>query len=50
MVLEVKNLAAIAGDIRGVGLIPGSGESLGVGQVFLPGEYHVQRSLAGYSL
>ena len=34
---------------RDAGLIPGSGESLGAGQVFLPGEYHVQRSLGGYS-
>jgi len=34
---------------RDEGLIPGSGESLGAGQVFLPGEYHVQRSLGGYS-
>ena len=29
MALEVKNLPANAGDIRDVGLIPGSGRSLG---------------------
>jgi len=36
------------------GSIPGSGRSLGGGhgnplQYFLPGEYHEQRSLVGYS-
>ena len=33
------------------GLIPGSGRSLGEGNgnPFLPGEFHGQRSLAGYS-
>ena len=51
----VKNLPADAGDRRNTGLI------LGVGKiswrrawqptlVFLPGESHGQRSLAGYSL
>ena len=30
--------------------IPGSGRSPGEGAVFLPGELHGQRSLAGYSL
>ena len=45
----VKNLPANAGDI---GLIPGSGRSLGVGNgspVFLPGKFHGQKSLVvGY--
>ena len=49
----VKNLLASAGDIRDLGLIPGSGRSPGVGDgrppVFLPGEFHGQRSLVGYS-
>ena len=38
--LVVKNLSANAGDLRDVGLIPGSGRS--------PGESHEQRSLEGY--
>ena len=47
----VKNLPASA---RHVGLIPGLGSSPGVGKwqptpVFLPGKFHGQRSLAGYS-
>ena len=48
----VKNLPANAGDIRDVGLIPGSGrfpwrrERLPI-PVFLPGKYHGQRSLVG---
>ena len=51
----VKNLPADATDVRDVGLIPGLGRSLGVGHgnpppVFLPREYHGQRSLAVYSL
>ena len=51
MELVVKNLPASAGD---GGLIPGSGRSPGKGNgnptpVFLPGESHGQRSLAGYS-
>ena len=50
----VKNLPAHAGDIGDLGLIPGSGRSPGGGMqptpVFLPGEFHGQRSLAGYSL
>ena len=29
---------------RDAGVIPGSGESLGAGQIFLPGEYHVQKA------
>ena len=50
----VKNLPANAGDIRVASLIPGSGRSPGERAwqptpVFLPGESHGQRSLAGYS-
>ena len=50
--LVVKNPPANAGDIRNLGLIPGLGRSPGGGQghllpVFLPGESHGQRSLAG---
>ena len=50
----VKNLPANAGDTSDVGLIPGSRRSPGGGHgnptpVFLPGESHEQRSLAGYS-
>ena len=53
-VLVLKNPPANAGDIRNVGLIPGSGRSPGEGNgkptpVFLPGESHEQRSLAGDS-
>ena len=48
------NPSANAGDIRDVGSFPGSGRSPGGGhgnpfQLFLPGESHGQRSLAGYS-
>ena len=48
----VKRLAYNAGDL---GLIPGLGKSPGEGNdnpltpVFLPGEFHGQRSLMGYS-
>ena len=53
MKLVVKNLPASAGDARDVGSIRGSGRSPGRGHqftpVFLPGEFHGQRSLAGYS-
>ena len=48
----VKNLPANAGDKRDVSLIPGSGRSPGGGNgnpVFLPGKFHGQRNLAGYS-
>ena len=48
MVLVVKNTLANAGD---PGLTPGSGRSPGEGgtsPVFLPGEFHGQRSLVGY--
>ena len=54
--LEVKNPPAKAGDIRYSGSIPGLGSSPGGEhgssehtQVFLPGESHGQRSLAGNS-
>ena len=54
MALVVKNLLANAGDLRVVSSIPGSGRSPGGGHkptpVFLPGESHGQKSLAGYSL
>ena len=51
--LVVKNSPANAGDIGDSGSIPGSGRSSGGGHcnptpVFLPGESHGQRSLAGY--
>ena len=54
VVLVVKKLPANAGDIRDVGLIPGSGKfpwkrAWQPTPVFLPGEAHGQRSLAGYS-
>ena len=53
VVLVIKNLPVNAGDIRDIGLIPGLGRSPGEGNgnplVFLPGETHGQRSLAGYS-
>ena len=53
MLLAVKNLPVIAGDIRAVGSVPGLGRSLGrpwqPTPGFLPGESHGQRSLVGYS-
>ena len=49
VVLVIKNLPANAGDIRDVGLISELGRSPGSTLVFLPGESHGQRSLAGYS-
>ena len=54
MALMVKNLPANAGNVRGVGSIPGSGRSPGVGndnslQYTCLGESHGQRSVAGYS-
>jgi len=39
-------------DVRDLGSIPGSGRSPGEGNstpAFLPGEFHRQRNLAGYS-
>ena len=52
--LVAKNLPANAGDIKDAGLIPGSGRfpwrrPWQPSPVFLPGEFHGQRSLAGYS-
>ena len=48
----VENLPANAGDTRDTGSVPGCGRSPGAGHsnplVFLPGESHGQRSLAGY--
>ena len=43
----VKNPLANAGDIRDIGSVPGLARS--PGGVFLPGESHGQRSLAGYN-
>ena len=50
----VKNLTARAGDTRDAGLVRRSERSSGAGksnplQYFLPGKFHGQRSLAGYS-
>ena len=50
----LKSPHADSGDVRDVGVIPGSGRCPGGGTslcipVFLPGTYHRQRSLAGYS-
>ena len=52
--LVVKNLPAKAGDEGDMGSIPGLGRSPGEGNwqptpVFLPGESHGERSLAGCS-
>ena len=48
-----KSSAWNTGDVRDSGSIPGSGRSPGEGNgnppVFLPGESHGQRNLAGYS-
>ena len=54
LVLVVKNLPANAGDIRDTESIPGWGRSLGGGNgnpapVFLPEEFHGQRSLVDYT-
>ena len=52
MELVVNSPPANAGDIRDAGSIPGSGRSPGEENgtpVFLPGKFHEQRSLAGYS-
>ena len=48
----VKNLPANGEDAGDLGLVPGSGRSPGGGNsnpppVFLPGEFHGQRNLAG---
>ena len=49
-----KNPPASTGDSRDIGSIPGSGRSRGIGNwkpnpVFLPGEFHRERNLVGYS-
>ena len=49
-----KSLPANAGDTRDVNSMPESGRSSGEGiakplQYFLPGEFHEQRNLVGYS-
>ena len=53
MALVAQNPPANLGDARDAGSIPGSGKSPGVGSgnppVFLPGKFHEQRKLAGYS-
>ena len=54
MTQVVKNPPANAGDVRDIGSISGSGRSPagGHGNLFhgeLPGEFHGQTSLAGYS-
>ena len=55
VVLVVKNLPASAGDTRDMGVILGSVRKIPWSRkwqhrpVFLPGEFHGQRSLAGYS-
>ena len=48
--LSVRNSPASAGDTRDTGSIPGSGRrAQQPTPVFLPGKFHGQRSLAGYS-
>ena len=54
MTQMVKNLPAMQKTwVRSLGLNPESGDPLGKGMattpVFLPGEFHGQRSLVGYS-
>ena len=51
MVLAVRNPPANAGDLRDKGSIPGSGRSSRwqPTPVFLPGEFHGQKGLAGCS-
>ena len=54
VVLVVKNWPANAGDVRDMGLIPGSEKipwrrAWQPTPVFLPGESHGQRNLVGYS-
>ena len=54
MVQGVKTLPSNAGEARDVNLMPGSGISSEEGitkplQYFLPGEFHEQRNLVGYS-
>ena len=52
--LVVKSLPTNVGDVRDEGLIPGSGKipwrrAWQPTPIFLPGESHGQRSVAGYS-
>ena len=47
--LSITNPHASTGDIRDSGLILGLGRSPGGGHVVLPGKFHGQRSLSGYS-
>ena len=52
--LMVKNPPANAGDVRDIGSIPGCGKipwsrKWQPTPVFLPGQFHGQRSLVGYS-
>ena len=51
LMLVVRNPPSNAVDIRDLGSISGLGRSPGGGhgKVFLPGESHEQRSVAGYS-
>ena len=54
VVQVVSNPPSSAGDSRDMGSIPGSGRCPGEGngnpfQYFLPGKFHEQRSLAGYT-
>ena len=50
MALAVKNLPAKAGDTKDAGSIPVSERSPRVGNGDLPGKFHGQGSLEGYSL
>ena len=45
----INNLPATTGDARDSGSIPGLGRSWQPAPVFLPGKFHGQRSLRGYS-
>ena len=55
VVLVIKNMLANAGDLRDTGSIPGLGRSdslekeMATHPVFLPTEFHGQRSLVGYN-
>ena len=54
MVLVIKNSPANAGDVREADLIPGSGRfpwsrKWQATPVFLPGKFHGERNLVGYS-
>ena len=45
----VKNLPGNAGDAGDMGSVPGSGRKWQPTPIFLPREFHGQRSLPGYS-